>query len=137
MRSRLILLIIACTVLVQFAPPPTPASGRVKEFYLGLFAALRAANNPKPLVEKARTPPNLSPAGWFGGMRATKWHVSLQLPLAPLPSREGPGVGLIPLQEGYTLFVNKTNGYNNGSQIRGQFSAEVSGPAGESRRCAS
>ena len=38
-------------------------------------------------------------------------------------------MGLLPQQAGYTLFVNKTNGYNNGSQIRGQFSAEVSGPA--------
>jgi len=32
-----------------------------------------------------------------------------------------------PLQDGYRLVVNKTLGYNNGSQIRGQFSAEVVG----------
>jgi hypothetical protein len=32
-----------------------------------------------------------------------------------------------PLQDGYTLLVHKTNGFNNGSQIRGAFSAEVVG----------
>ncbi len=39
-----------------------------------------------------------------------------------------------PLQDGYTIIVNKTNGFNNGSQIRGSFRAELIGPGEGVRR---